>query len=150
LATGLDLRAKIQLMANDDTLDYGADNYLDALNWAINVVSKARIKALDPEFIFDLSITNGGSVPDNFQGFVGNYNITIKDTGNGRQFFHNLSPNPTARFYVNRPNLATINDTVPFKTTLLEAIKLAALIYLKEQRAYKMDAEKERLTAMIS
>jgi hypothetical protein len=149
--TGQQLRAQIQNMANDDSLDYGDANYLEALNFAINFVSTTRIKAKDAEFVFDLGITNGQAVPDNFQGFVGSYPLVyIKDTGAGRQFFHTMTGTPVVKFYVSRPNLTLIGQDVPFKTTLLEAVKLAALIYLKEQRAYDMTAEKERMVAMVS
>ena len=149
--TGETLKAQIQNMANDDSLDYGEANYLQAVNFAINFVSTARIKAKDAEFVFDLGITNGQAVPDNFQGFVGSYpQVYIKDTGAGRQFFHTMSGTPIVKFYVSRPNLTLIGQDIPFKTTLIEAVKLAALIYLKEQRGYDMTAEKERMTAMVT
>ena len=149
--TGTELRTQIQAMANDSTLDYGADNYLNALNFAINYVSKARIDKSDSEFIYDVNLVNGASVPDNFMGFAGNYpQVWIKDTGLGRQFFHSLSGTPAVRYYVSRPNLTAISDTIPFKTTLIEAVKLAALVYLKEQRGYDMSAEKERMAAMVA
>ena len=150
--TGLEMQGQIQRIINDVAgTAWTPTQYLEAINYAIRYVTKRRVDKNDPEFIFDLGIINGQDVPDNFMRFAGNFPITIKDTGAKRQFFHTLSANPVAKFYVMRPTLTTLSDILPMKSEHDEAIKLAAAIYLKEQRGiYDMKNEKERLETLLS
>lgn len=150
--TGTEMQGQIQRIVNDVAgTAWTPTQYLEAINYAVRYVSKKRIDKNDIEFIFDLSVINGQVVPDNFERFAGSVPVTIKDTGLQRQFFYTGSTMPVVRYYVMRPALASLADTVPFKGSHLEAVKLSAAIYLKEQRGiYDMKNEKERLAELLA
>ena len=148
--TGTELKGQIERLVNDQGGAWTPSQYLDAINYAIRYVSKKRIDKNDTEFIFDLSVINGQEVPDNFERFAGNTPVTIKDTGGTRQFFY-TGAMPVVKYYVMRPVLANLADTIPFKGSHTEAAKLAAAIYLKEQRGtFDMKNEKDRLAELLA
>ena len=150
--TGTEMQGQIQRIVNDISGSaWTPTQYLEAINYAIRYVSKKRIDKNDTEFIFDLSVVNGQVVPDNFERFAGTVPVTIKDTGLQRQFFYTGSTMPVVRYYVMRPVLTSLADTIPFKGSHTEAVKLAAAIYLKEQRGiFDMKNEKERLAELLA
>ena len=148
--TGTELKGQIERLVNDQGGAWTPSQYLDAINYAIRYVSKKRIDKNDPEFIFDLSVINGQVVPDNFERFAGNTPVTIKDTGGQRQFFY-TGAMPVVKYYVMRPTLTVIGDTIPFKSAHMEPLKLCAAIYLKEQRGtFDMKNEKDRLAELLA
>ena len=128
---------------------FSADQYNDALNHAITEVSKLKIAKNDPNYIFDLGVINGQTVPDNFEKFAGNVPITIKDTGAQRQFFHSQSGTPSVKYYVRRPLITDDTTAIPFNSGDLEALKFSAAIYLKSRVMMNTEAEQASLAALI-
>jgi hypothetical protein len=149
--TGTTMQGQIQRIVNDTSNAWTPLQYLDAINYAIRYVTKRRVDKNDAEFIFELGVINGQQQPDNFMKWSGNFPIFTKDTGAIRQWFYTGTTMPIVKYFVMRPTLAALTDTIPFKSEHEEALKLAAAIYLKEMRGtFDMDNEKERLEVLLA
>jgi hypothetical protein len=147
--TGADFITAVKNMINASPTSYTPAQYLDAVNYAINYVCKRRIDKNDPEFIFPLGVVNGQDQPADFVKFAGNFPIEIRDMGVKRQWFYTGSM-VQSKYYRNRPNLTLTSEQIPLNYHHTEAAKLAAAIYLKEQRGFNMAQEKARLEEMLA
>lgn len=147
--TGAEFIAAVKNMINASPTSYTAAQYLDAVNYAINYVSKKRIDKNDPEFIFPLSVVNGQDQPADFVKFAGNFPIEIRDLGSKRTW-HYTGSQVLSKYYRNRPNITLTSEQISLNYAHTEAAKLAAAIYLKEQRGFNMAQEKARLEEMLA
>jgi hypothetical protein len=147
--TGADFINAVKNMINASPTSYTPAQYLDAVNYAINYVCKRRIDKNDPEFIFPLTLVNGQDQPADFVKFAGNFPVEIRDLGSKRTWHFTVS-NLQVKYYRNRPNITLTSEQISLNYHHTEAAKLAASIYLKEQRGFNMAQEKARLEEMLA
>lgn len=147
----LEMITQVKHMVNDLDVAWTNEQYIEAINHGIRIVSKVRIDKNDPEFLYSMSIANGDIVPDNFEKFAGVVPVSILNSGGDRRFFFSETTAPTVQYYGVRPIVIALTDTIPFKGLYLEAVKFAAAIALKEQRGtFDMKNEKARLAELLA
>lgn len=146
-----DMITEIKHMVNDLGVAWTQPQYIEAINHGIRVVSKARIAKDDPEFLYSATVSNGETVPDNFEKFAGIVPVSILNSGADRKFFFSETTAPTVQYYGTRIPVTVVADIIPFKGLYAEAVKFAAAVFLKEQRGtYDMKNEKARLAELLA
>lgn len=139
-----DCIARIRTAVHDISDEYTDEECLSFLNEAVQETAQLLASLRYAPLISETHLTDGDPLPNDYLCSAGIHPYRLTD---GKIFLTDGQTHMTLRYYA-APAPLTLNGTLPFDSTMNEAVILAATIRALRQNEYDTTAEQAHLAAL--